>query len=251
VISFSMMVMASLHPPPASVVILPTLWSGPWVWAEQRARLAACAPTLLELSDAVVNWSVEPTLEAVDAYVLEQLKAAPAPWLLVGCSLGGLLALRAALNRPESTAAVVVSGCPGLGVGEDFDGRPRLHLTFEEACAVRQSLFPDSSRVSDDLLRASVEAVASRDAARRGVRLVRRLGQYDAGADLARLNTPTSMIWGAADRLSPPEPWRAAAAINPALHFVDVAGTGHVPMLEAPEAFNVVLDQELAWLGLG
>jgi pimeloyl-ACP methyl ester carboxylesterase len=227
--------------PAATVVIFPTLWSGPWLWRKQRDLLAAAASQVVEIPDAVVNWPIEPTLQAAEAYALDAIEALPAPLLLVGASLGGLLALRIALLRPQLVGAVIASGCPGLGQGAAHGLRGKFSLTFEEACSLRAMLVEDTSCLDDELLRTAVAAVANRPAARRGAGLVRSLNRYDAVADLQRLRVPAGLIWGERDQLSPLEPWRALVRQCPAMRLRVIPAAGHVPMLEVPEAFNVEL----------
>jgi 2-hydroxy-6-oxonona-2,4-dienedioate hydrolase len=227
--------------PTATAVIFPTLWSGPWLWRHQRDILAAAASRVVEIPDAVVNWPIEPTLQAAEAYALDAIDALPAPLLLVGGSLGGLLALRIALLRPQLVRAVIASGCPGLAPGPAHGFRAKFSLTFEEACSLRAMLVQDTSCIDDDLLRASVAAVANRPAARRGAGLVRGLNRYDGIADLRQLCVPAALIWGELDQLSPLDPWRDLVRLCPAMRLSVIPGAGHVPMLEVPEAFNVAL----------
>ena len=227
--------------PAATAVIFPTLWSGPWLWRNQRDILATAASRVVEIPDAVVNWPIEPTLQSAEAHALHEIDQLPAPLLLVGASLGGLLALRIALLRPHLIGAVIASGCPGLAPGPAHGFRAKFSLTFEEACSVRAMLCEDTACIDDELLRASVAAVANRPAARRGAGLVRDLNRYDAVADLQRLTVPAELIWGERDQLSPVDPWRNLVRQCPAMHLAVIPGAGHVPMLEVPEAFNAVL----------
>jgi 2-hydroxy-6-oxonona-2,4-dienedioate hydrolase len=231
--------------PAATAVIFPTLWSGPWVWRHQRDIFAAAAAQVVEIPDAVVNWPIEPSLEAAEAYALDVIDSLPEPLLLVGASLGGLLALRMALLRPQRVGAVIASGCPGLAPGPTLGFRGKFSLTFEEACSFRAILFKDTACVDDELLRASVAAVANRPAARRGAGLVRGLNSYDGVADLQRLRIPAALIWGEYDELSPLDLWRGLIRQCPAMRLSVIPGAGHVPMLEVPQAFNIVLRAQL------
>jgi pimeloyl-ACP methyl ester carboxylesterase len=237
--------MVNATTPAATAVIFPTLWSGPWLWRHQQDILAAAADQVVEIPDAVVNWPIEPTLQAAEAYALDTVDRLPAPLLLVGASLGGLLALRIALLRPQLVGAVIASGCPGLGQGPAHGFRAKFSLTFEEACSVRAMLCQDTSCIDDELLRASVAAVANRPAARRGAGLVRDLNRYDGVADLQQLRVPAALIWGERDQLSPLDPWRELVRLCPAMRLSVIPGAGHVPMLEVPAAFNVQLSSAL------
>jgi pimeloyl-ACP methyl ester carboxylesterase len=233
--------MINVTTPAATAVIFPTLWSGPWLWRNQRDIFAGAASRVVEIPDAVVNWPIEPTLQAAEAYALDKIEGLPIPLLLVGASLGGLLALRIALLRPHLVGAVIASGCPGLAAGPAHGFRAKFSLTFEEACNVRAMLFEDTSCLDDELLRASVAAVANRPAARRGAGLVRSLNHYDGAADLQKLRVPAALIWGERDQLAPLDPWRDLVQTCPSMRLTVIPGAGHVPMLEVPEAFNAAL----------
>ena len=54
---------------------------------------------------------------------------------------------------------------------------------------------------------------------------------------LQRVDVPTLVIWGAADRLVTPEYGRAYAEAIPGAHFVVLNEAGHYPYLEQPGAF--------------
>jgi pimeloyl-ACP methyl ester carboxylesterase len=229
-----------------SVVIFPTLWSGPWIWREQRDIFSAAASGIVEIPHAVVNWPIEPTLAAAEAHCLATIDALTPPLLLVGASIGGLIALRIALRRPEFVTGVIASGCPGLTHNPGLGFRAKFSVNFEEACAVRAMLLHDTAVIDDELLRDTVAEVTSRDAVRRGAGLMRDLKGYDAAPGLRNLSVPVTLIWGEEDQLSPLGPWRDLAQECPALHFSVIPQAGHVPMLEAPAAFNAALRSALA-----
>ena len=239
-------VMPTRSASPATAVILPTLWSGSWIWRAQLPIIAAVAPQVVEIPDAMANWPMEPTLDAAEAYCVQKIDGLPAPLILVGASLGGLIALRIAARRPELVGAVVASGCPGLARGDDQGLRARFSFTDDDLHKFRTLLFSDTSCVDDALVRATAAEVANRSALRRGTALMRALRAYDAASDLHGLSVNSTLIWGERDRLSPPEPWRQLAQERSALHFCLIPGAGHVPMLEAPPAFNDVLRAALA-----
>ena len=63
--------------------------------------------------------------------------------------------------------------------------------------------------------------------------------------DITRIQVPTLLIWGLNDTITPPY---VAHEFNRLirgsdLHFIDECG--HAPMMEHPEAFNVVLKKFL------
>src|SRR5581483_7154872 len=68
------------------------------------------------------------------------------------------------------------------------------------------------------------------------------LDEHDKTAALAELGkTPTLVIVGDKDRLTPPAHARAIAAAIPDARLLELRGAGHCPMLEQPEAVNAAL----------
>lgn len=59
-------------------------------------------------------------------------------------------------------------------------------------------------------------------------------------------NTPTLVIVGSEDRLTPPDVARAMAAAIPGATLVEIAGAGHLPTLERPEETNAAIQELLA-----
>jgi pimeloyl-ACP methyl ester carboxylesterase len=62
---------------------------------------------------------------------------------------------------------------------------------------------------------------------------------------LAAAGTPTLLVWGEQDRITPSAYGRAVAAALPGATFVSVPDAGHVPFREAPEAVWAALDRFL------
>jgi pimeloyl-ACP methyl ester carboxylesterase len=199
------------------------------------------------------------------------------PAVLVGNSMGGLIALMEAALRPEKVAALVLVGPaqprPILAaadwtvvatfaayalpmVGETFV-RWRARLLGPEGL-VRQTLAlccVDASRVPPDVFAAHVALAEERaagmpwaaeaflGAARSVVARTIRAGWF---ADLVRaVKAPTLLLQGDCDRLVPLAASRAVAQSRPDWRLEVLPGIGHVPQLEAPERFVNVVG---AWL---
>jgi len=199
------------------------------------------------------------------------------PVVLVGNSMGGLIALMEASLRPEKVAALVLVGPaqprPLLAsvdwmvmatfaayamplVGESFV-RWRARLLGPEGM-VRQTLAlccTDPNRVARDVFAAHVALAEERaaampwaaeaflGAARSMVARTMRPGWF---ADLVRnVPAPTLIVQGDADRLVPIAASRALAGSRPDWRLEVLDGIGHVPQLEAPERF---VDVVTAWL---
>jgi pimeloyl-ACP methyl ester carboxylesterase len=191
------------------------------------------------------------------------------PALLVGNSMGGLIAMMQAAACPETVTGLVLAApaqphprgvridrqvlaafalysVPGLAtwyierraarLGPDGLVRETLRL----CCA-------DPARVSADVQAAHVELARDRlagmpwanraflDAARSTLRVLRRRREYRAMVD--RIAAPTLVIQGDCDRLVSPAASRELARRRPDWTLEALEDIGHVPQLENPALF--------------
>ncbi len=61
----------------------------------------------------------------------------------------------------------------------------------------------------------------------------------------AQISVPTLLISGEKDQIIPPKLGRSAAALNDKIEYVEIAKTGHFPMLEDPETYLKHIEQFL------
>lgn len=196
------------------------------------------------------------------------------PAILVGNSMGGLIATTLTADRPEAVRALVLVD-PALppprrpdlavaalfatyaipGVGE-FAMRAMQARSTPEA-AVRRVLelcFADPSRVDPAMLAAAVALAKAREPIRGKEEsflgatrsLVWTLARADRHRAMQRrIDVPVLLISGEADRLVPIAAARAAAAANPAWDTLFLPGVGHTPQLETPSR---VVEAVTSWL---
>lgn len=178
--------------------------------------------------------------------LLEHLGLARALW--VGCSYGGHVALRAALDHPSTVAGLVLVSSGGLYLD------PPAHLApmFDERLMAARA--PAQVLAACDLLvarpcPATLRFRARRLAAHVGLpfegrwvaqdyRAVARAARGalvdDAGRALERVAVPVELVHGAADPLVPLAIAEAARARLASATLTTLSGVGHVPWLEAP-----------------
>jgi pimeloyl-ACP methyl ester carboxylesterase len=188
------------------------------------------------------------------------------PAILVGNSMGALISLLLASERPDLVAGLILVGpavpvAPGVprdrqvtlaftaymtpGVGELFVRRRREVLgpeglvdeTFRLCCV-------DPSRVPDEVIEAHVDMVRARTrmpwadasvlrAARSLLREILRRRRFLAR--LARVDVPGLILQGEHDRFITSAAARLLAKARPAWTYRDLDGLGHIPHLEDPE----------------
>ena len=190
------------------------------------------------------------------------------PAVLVGNSMGGLIAMMEAAERPEKVAGLVlvapaqprprrslVDPVVALtfgayafpGVGERFLRWRAAWLGPERL--VRQTLrlcCADPARVPAEVVAAHVSLARERErmswaqpafleAARSILAVLSR--SREVRAMIQRITAPTLLVQGTEDRLVPLAASRALAELRPDWRLAVFEGIGHVPQLEGPERF--------------
>lgn len=183
-----------------------------------RARVAVERHILdnLAVRDAVLEWCRSPQADGYESL----------PRLLMGHSMGGLIAAESALRRPWDLAGLVMSS-PGLVVGEKTPGvvkavagvlaRALPFLPVSKLDANEISRVPEyvADYETDPLVyHKAVPAAAAGSILVDGDRMLQRC---------RALRTPTLVVNGSADTITSPVGAR---------RFAEVAGTDHDPRVE-------------------
>jgi pimeloyl-ACP methyl ester carboxylesterase len=198
------------------------------------------------------------------------------PAILVGNSMGGLIAVLQTAAHPETVAGIVlvdpampvgltsrpnpqVAGMFGLyavpAVGRSVVARRRSSRSAEDmAMALLQLCTADPSRVPAPVLEQHLDLARERNdypdvdaeliVAARSLMWV--LARRRVHASMLRnITVPVLLLHGDQDKLVPIASARAAAAANPTWRFEVATGVGHVPQLEVPEW---TIEKILDWL---
>ena len=164
---------------------------------------------------------------------------------VIGHSLGGALAIALADIRPRRIASLSLIAPAGLGPDIDTGALVGItRATRAESLAPwlrRLTATPDA--ISDDYARAAMHqrsdpALRACQATLADVLFPDGVQPFDLRPALARLDCPTTIIWGRSDHILP---WRQALAARGdfALHLL--AGAGHVPQIECPDRVARIL----------
>jgi len=175
------------------------------------------------------------SIEGVQDLIEHELRTVSEPAVLVGNSLGGHIALRIALTKPERVRGLVLAGSSGLferTFERDVQHRPS-HEWIRRKIA---ELFADPSRMPEDAVGHAYQELRKRGSARALVRLSRSAKADHMGGRLSAISAPTLLLWGRQDVVTPPHVAEEFAALIPDSRIEWIDGCGHAPMLEQPEA---------------
>jgi pyruvate dehydrogenase E2 component (dihydrolipoamide acetyltransferase) len=180
-------------------------------------------------------------------------------YVLVGHSLGGLVAVALADRHPARVRRLVLVSPAGLQQRLSLPGQA-IGRVLETLIDVRRELggavatSPQARRVMFGRLVHRPERLHATDArlileASRGATRIRQgvaaAIHGDVRPALARLAMPVEVVWGAEDRLLPVSGVALARAARPGLPVHVLHGIGHLPMLERPaELAGLIRDGE-------
>lgn len=207
------------------------------IWAAQARALAGRGRAVLAPDLPGHGRSSGPARDSVEAladWIAALVDAAGLETAaLAGHSLGGLVALEAAARRPERVRALVLFGVAEripvhsglLAAAHDDPARAR-------ALIARWAFGPDAG--AEPRERAAALLAGSRAGALRSDLLA--CDRYRGGeAAAARVRCPCRLVLGAEDRLVPADGGRVLAGRIPGAATTELAGCGHMMMLEDPE----------------
>lgn len=224
------------------LVLLPGLGSDAALWAHQSRDLADIAET-----------SVGDTLQddGLPAMAERVLASAPPRFALAGLSMGGYLAFEIMRRSPERVlrlALLDTSARPDTP--EQTETRRQAIAASERydfAALARASLVTLVAPDAPEDVRDAVVAMSVRvgpDAYRRQQRAI--MERPDSRPTLGAIAVPTLVLVGEEDRLTPPPVAQEIADGVPGVTLARIAGSGHLPALERPNAVTNAMRRWLA-----
>lgn len=230
-----------------SVILLPGLACDAELFAHQAPALAAMAQ--VHVSDAHTRFD---TLAAMAAAVLTER---PGRHVLVGASMGGMLALEMHRQAPQRVQALALLGSTARPDTPELVALRTQAIELFAAGRMDEVLgantlfaFHPSAARAPGLL-ARYRAMLRRAGADQLIRQNRAvMARLDSRPLLAGVACPVLLACGEADQLTTPEHTREMAALMPHAKIEWIAGAGHMLTLEQPERVSTVLARWLATL---
>lgn len=218
-------------------------WAGVARDLSASARCVMLQVPLLELrgEDCSISGVTALTTRFLETHVRE-------PAVVVGNSFGGHVALRIALERPELLRGLVLAGSSGLTERttlSDIQTRPSREWLARKI----GELFFDPANMNPADVERAFHELSDRRRAHAMIKLSRSARRDHLGERIAGIATPTLLIWGKEDVVTPPEAAEELGAKIAGSRLVWLDRCGHAPMIERPREFAAAVSAFLDTLG--
>ncbi|MFG3343020.1 alpha/beta fold hydrolase [Glycomyces sp. NPDC048151] len=225
----------------ATIVFVHALGSSGRAWQPQAAALGerhkVLAPDLPGHGETPGPFGLEPAAFAV----AELIAAEPEPVHLVGISVGGTVAMLAALDDPSRVASLTLSGATAHALGVALQRNLMRLMPAGLIAALMSGMYAGGrpelkAQAKEDLRKAGKQAFMNGLA---------ELGALDLRPRLADLKTPALVLCGTKDKenLAPAE---ELAATIPDARLDTIPDAGHIWNLQFPDLFTAKLQEHIA-----
>lgn len=164
--------------------------------------------------------------------------------ILLGNSLGGHIGLLYTKLHPEKVKALVITGSSGLYESAMGAGYPRRG-SYEFIKKKSQDVFYDPEVATKEIVDEVYATVNDRNKLIKTLAIAKSAIRHNMAKDLPHMLTPTCIIWGKNDIVTPPNVAEEFHELLPDSNLFWIDKCGHAPMMEHPEVFNEIL---YAWL---
>lgn len=165
--------------------------------------------------------------------------------ILVGNSLGGHVGLLTTKLFPDIVKGLVITGSSGLyesAMGESYPKRGDYEYIKKKA----QDVFYDPEVATQEIIDDVYSVVNDRSKLIRTLSIAKSAIRHNMAKDLPNMHTPTCIIWGRQDQVTPPEVAKDFDKLLPDSELFWIEKCGHAAMMEHPDEFNSLLHSWLA-----
>lgn len=164
--------------------------------------------------------------------------------ILLGNSLGGHIGLYHTKLYSEKVKALIITGSSGLyesAMGSGYTKRSDYEVIKKKA----QDVFYDPAVATKEIVDDVYETVNNRNKLIKTLAIAKSAIRHNMAKDLPNMHTPTCIIWGKNDNVTPPNVADEFNELLPDSDLFWIDKCGHAAMMEHPEEFNKILH---AWL---
>ncbi len=164
--------------------------------------------------------------------------------ILLGNSLGGHIGLLHTKLYADKVKALVITGSSGLYESAMGDGYPKRG-DYEFIKKKSEDVFYDPKVATKEIVDEVYATVNNRHKLIKTLAIAKSAIRHNMAKDLPNMHTPTCIIWGKDDNVTPPNVAEDFHKFLPDSDLYWIDKCGHAPMMEHPDEFNKLLD---AWL---
>ncbi len=160
--------------------------------------------------------------------------------ILLGNSLGGHIGLIFSNKNPNLVKSLVLTGSSGLyenSMGESYPKRENYDYIKRKT----EEVFYNPKVATKVIVDEVFETVNDRDKLVRTLAIAKSAIRHNMSSDLPNIKTPTLLIWGENDLVTPPEVAIEFNSLLPNSELIWMKKCGHAPMMEHPKEFNRIL----------
>ncbi len=164
--------------------------------------------------------------------------------ILMGNSLGGHVGLLYTLSNEDKVEKLILTGSSGLfedSMGGSYPKRGNYEYIKERVAYT----FYDPNVATKELVDEVFDTTRSIPKCLRIVAIAKSAQRNNLADDITRIKTPTLLVWGLNDTITPPIVAHEFNRLipNSELYFIDKCS--HAPMMEHPEKFNEIVESYL------
>ena len=160
--------------------------------------------------------------------------------ILLGNSLGGHVGLIFSKKHPNLVKSLILTGSSGLyenSMGESYPKRENYNYIKQKT----EEVFYNPNVATKQIVDEVFETVNNREKLVRTLAIAKSAIRHNMSKELPNIKTPTLLIWGKNDLVTPPEVALEFQSLLPNSELVWIKKCGHAPMMEYPKEFNEIL----------
>jgi 2-hydroxy-6-oxonona-2,4-dienedioate hydrolase len=198
-------------------------------------------PELPIYSMSLIKTNVKSFVKYLDQFIeFKNLKEV----ILLGNSLGGHIGLLYTKLYPEKVKGLVITGSSGLYENAMGAGYPKRG-SYEFIKKKSQDVFYDPAVATKEIVDEVYATVNDRNKLIKTLAIAKSAIRHNMAKDLPHMLTPTCIIWGKNDSVTPPNVAEEFHELLPDSNLFWIDKCGHAPMMEHPNSFNEILH---SWL---
>jgi pimeloyl-ACP methyl ester carboxylesterase len=194
-------------------------------------------PSLPLYTNSLIKTSVATFAKHINAFI-EHMGFSEV--ILLGNSLGGHIGLITTKLYPEKIKALIITGSSGLyenAMGESYPKKGDYEYIKKKS----QGVFYNPDIASKEVVDEVFAVVNDRNKLIKTLAIAKSAIRHNMSKDLPNMATPTCIIWGRNDTVTPPTVANEFHEKLPDSELFWIDKCGHAAMMEHPDEFNEIL----------